>query len=104
NDVIHKLIHNKGRIAVKFVDKQHLNRKNTHFKVFEEFSQVFLRKDFSRVSRRLRGLSAKARHAVNQVQSHYSFACLCSAFVSKNAEIQYKRTTKNEQNIEQKST
>ncbi|EPI54079.1 hypothetical protein HMPREF1574_01301, partial [Gardnerella pickettii JCP7659] len=51
NDVIYKLIHNKGRIAVKFVDKQRLNRKNTHFKVFEEFSQVFLRKDFSGVSR-----------------------------------------------------
>lgn len=32
------------------MDKQHLNRKNTHFKVFEEFSQVFLRKGFSRVS------------------------------------------------------
>ncbi|KXA16245.1 hypothetical protein HMPREF3204_00629 [Gardnerella pickettii] len=28
------------------MDKQHLNRKNTHFKVFEEFSQLFLRKGF----------------------------------------------------------
>ncbi|EPI59535.1 hypothetical protein HMPREF1579_00795 [Gardnerella vaginalis JCP8066] len=27
------------------------------------------------------------------IQSHYSFVCLCSAFVSKNTEIQYNRTT-----------
>ncbi|EPI49910.1 hypothetical protein HMPREF1574_01232 [Gardnerella pickettii JCP7659] len=27
------------------------------------------------------------------IQSHYSSACFCSAIVSKNTKIQYKRTT-----------
>ncbi|PMC44915.1 hypothetical protein CJ214_06760 [Peptoniphilus lacrimalis] len=27
------------------------------------------------------------------IQSHYSFACLCSVFVSKNTKIKYNRTT-----------
>ncbi|EPI59572.1 hypothetical protein, partial [Gardnerella pickettii] len=44
------------------------------FKVFEEFSQGFLRKGFSGVSRRLRVLGAQAGHVVRALQCANDFA------------------------------